>query len=1009
MENYFKKYRLPVIFGLIVILAAGYYAYHSIPVSLFPEITFPKLKIIANNGEQPVDQMMIMVTRPLEEAVKQVPDLRSIRSTISRGCCEMSLFLNWNADIYKSQQMVESRIAAIRNLLPPATEITIEQMNPSILSVTGFSLEGEGKSLIELRQLGEYVVKPFLSQTPGIASVRIQGGKTKEYWIELNELKLSSYGLNLHTIQDALSKTGFIESNGYANIYRRLYLTLTDAQLHSLQDIENIPVQSVKGITLTIKDIAEVKISEKIEYVKINANGHEGVLVNILKQPNTNILSLANELQSRLGELQHLLPKGVTLKPYYDQSVFVKRSIKSVWDALLLGILLAILVTMLFLRSIQANLSVLIIIPIILCATLIVMTGLHYTLNIMTIGAIAAAIGLIIDDAVVVIEQIHRTREENPENLTGKQIFSAIQYILPSMVGSSLSTIVIFIPFILMSGIAGAYFKVLAFTMIIILVCSFIVTLFGLPVLYESLAAYFPSKLKTVHHTAQRKWVDYFIHRPFYSFVFVLILVLGSVFVYPHLETGFLPEMDEGSIVLDFDSPPGTSLEETDRMLKEVDNIILKIPEVVSYSRRAGDQMGFFITEPNRGDYLIELDTKRKRSTEEVIAEIREKIESTLPALRIDFGQVVGDMLSDLITNAQPIEIKVFGPDVTKLQSYARQIASIVNKIPGTADVFNGIVIAGPYFVMKPKETELSRVGLTPADLQFQLQARLEGIEAGSIKEGQQLTKIRMIFPNNHTLQLDDLLRTQILLPNGRQLPLSDFATIEIHKGIAELERENLQPIVAVSARLSGRDLGGVMKDIRSEINRNVHFPLGFGVIYAGAYAEQQSSFHDLMIILILASLLIMMVQLILFRSIRLMFIIIFLSIISIGGSILALYITHTPLNVGSYTGIIMIVGIIAENAVFTTQQFLSTYQETQSCDRAVNYAIAVRLRPKLMTALSAITALTPLALGRGTGAQMHQPLAIAVIGGFVCGLPLLLIVFPSALRLFYKNTLAGF
>jgi len=1004
MDSFFRKYRVPAMFGLLITLMAGYYSYRVIPVSLFPEITFPKIKVIANNGEQPVDQMMITVTRPLEEAIKQVPDLKSVRSTISRGSCEMSVYLNWQADINKSQQMIESRIAAIRNTLPPATEITIEQMNPSILSVMGFSLEGNNKSLIDLRQLGEYVVKPYLSQTPGIASVRIQGGKTKEYWIELDPLKMNMLGIDLQTVFAAMSKTGFIESNGYMNSYRRLYLTLTDASLNNIEDIENVTVQNTHGITVAVKDIAKVKVSEKIEYVKINANGHEGVLVNILKQPNTNILSLASDIQSRMNGLQLLLPPGVTLKPYYDQSVFVKSSIQSVWDALLLGILLAILVTMLFLRSLQANLSILFIIPVTLCATLIVMSGLHYTLNIMTIGAIAAAIGLIIDDAVVVIEQIHRTREENPERNVTEHIRAAIKYLLPAMIGSSLSTIVIFIPFSLMSGIAGAYFKVLAYTMIITLVCSFIVTSIGLPVLYGFLASRFPSPLKTVHHSSQRKWVDYFIHNPIYSLAFALILIIGSLLAYPQLETGFLPEMDEGSIVLDFDSPPGTSLDETDRMMKEVDSIVLKVPEVVSYSRRVGDQMGFFITEPNRGDYLIELSKNRKRTTEEIIDDIRKKIEGKLPALRIDFGQVVGDMLGDLITSAQPVEIKVFGNDVSKLQKYAQEVSSIVENIPGTADVFNGIVIAGPYFTIKPRTTELSRFGLTPADLQFQLQARLEGIETGSVKEGQKLAKIRLIYPKESLMQTNDLKNFLIFLPNGRQVPLLDIASVEIHQGIAELERENLQPIVAITARLNKRDLGSVMKDIQSQVSKKVHFSQGYGVTYAGAYAEQQSSFHDLLNILILALLLIMLVLLVLFRDVRLTFIIILISVISIGGAVIALFLTRTPLNVGSYTGIVMIVGIIAENAVFTSQQFLLTLKETNNCDQSINFAISVRLRPKLMTALSAIIALTPLAFGRGTGAQMHQPLAIAVIGGFICGLPLLLIVFPSLLRVFYRQ-----
>jgi len=625
----------------------------------------------------------------------------------------------------------------------------------------------------------------------------------------------------------------------------------------------------------------------------------------------------------------------------------------------------------------------------------------------MTLGAIAAAIGLIIDDAIVVVEQIHRTHEENPDEPTTTLVQKAIRYLWPAMVGSSCSTIVIFIPFELMTGVAGAYFKVMTNTMIITLVCSFFVTWLFLPVIYLILT-------KQKKPTARRKpekvievkkqtWVSFFIFRPYISIIIIIAFAAGIFLILPQLETGFLPEMDEGSIVLDYWSPPGTSLQETDRMLRQAEKIILSVPEVETYSRRTGTQMGFFITEPNTGDYLIQLRKDRDRSTEDVINDIRQKIESTQPALRVDFGQVMGDMLGDLMASVQPIEIKIFGDDIDKLHQYSKRVSEIVENIEGTADVFDGIVIAGPSVSVVPENTELAQFGITPTDLQSQVQLALEGLQAGSILEKEQLSPVKIIYPYSNTRSVADLQKMQIFLPSGKLRPLTDLAAIRFDSGDAEIERENLQSMGVVTGRLEHRDLGGVMKDIQQKVSSELVLPQGYHIEYGGAYAQQQQSFKELLMILIAASLLVFGVILFLYKDFLVALSILIIAVLGIAGSYVALYITNTALNVGSYTGLIMIVGIIGENAIFTYLQFRDSLQ-TKTVDESIVYAISTRLRPKLMTALGAIIALMPLALGIGTGAQLHQPLAIAVIGGFIAALPLLLIVLPSMLRVITRK-----
>jgi multidrug efflux pump subunit AcrB len=757
-----------------------------------------------------------------------------------------------------------------------------------------------------------------------------------------------------------------------------------------------------------LQDIADIEVHEAVEYIKVNANGKEGLLIAVVKQPNSNLVDVSAEMKDKIEQLKKILPKDVTIKPYYIQADFVNTSVKSVTDSLWIGLALAIIVAIIFLRSFKASATILLIIPVTLGATLIVLYAIGYTLNIMTLGAIAAAIGLIIDDAIVVVEQIHRTHEENPGDDYKNIVQNAIHYLFPAMVGSSISTIVIFIPFMLMSGVAGAYFNVLTNTMIITLVCSFFVTWIGLPVVYLLLSRKKKKKKpvakKEVHEEVKRRgWVKWFILRPWISFLFMAGLIVSIILILPRLETGFLPEMDEGSIVLDYSSIPGTSLEETDRELQAVEKIITTTPEVSAYSRRTGTQMGFFITEPNTGDYLIQLKPGRKKSTENVIEDIRERIEASQPELRVDFGQVIGDMLGDLMTSVQPIEIKIFGDDEQKLHGLAKQVGNIVENTNGAADVFNGITIAGPSLTVHPDYSKIAQYGITPANLQYQVQSSLEGNVVGNIFENDIVSPVRLVYPGSTGRSVDDLKNLKIFLPGGRLKPISELATVNLNPGSAQIERENLQSMGVVSARLENRDLGSTIKDIKNKINKNIKLPQGYSIEYGGDYAQQQKSFSELLMILIASSILVFGVILFLFKDVKAALCILIIAVLGISGSYLALFITGTPLNVGSYTGLIMIVGIIGENSIFTFLQFNETLHN-KTVDESIVYAISTRLRPKLMTALGAIIALMPLALGIGAGAELHQPLAIAVMGGFIIALPLLLIVLPSMLRLLFKN-----
>lgn len=726
-------------------------------------------------------------------------------------------------------------------------------------------------------------------------------------------------------------------------------------------------------------------------------------------------------------------PEGYELKPYYNQSAFVGDSIHSVLKTIYEGLFLAIIVMILFLRSWRSILAVMLTIPVTVAFSILLCYLAGITVNVMSLGAMAASIGLIIDDAIVIIEQIYREHEERPDENRFTVVRHAIRNLFPAMVASSLSTIVIHFPFRLMSGLAGSFFKELSDTMQLTLVASFLVTWLLLPVLHLSIGYKQPLRpknldVKSLEENSVRKvrFLTVVYRKPLIAAGFVLLLSLGGWFASSRLTSGFLPDLDEGTIVLDYHSPTGTNIEETDRLCRQMERIIMAHPDVQTYSRRTALGMSFKTRPSNFGDYLIQLKTNRKASTPEVISDLRRQISQSVPLMTIGFGQRISDLLGDLMSTAQPIEVKIFGNDYETLQSMAAKAEHIMKTVPGIVDIDNGLVPAGASLLFSPRQDRLSQFGITLTDFQEQLTAHTGGIplcqpanmiepnpaqaamtgglQIGSVQDGEQMRRILLRFTDFKDNSPERLEQQPIFLPDGSTRPLGFFCDVRVIPGEIEQRREDLKSDITQTARLENRDLGSAVADLQSALGTQLHLPSDYSISYGGAYSEQQQSFHELLMILSLAVLLVFAVLMFLFCEWRISLAILFISVLGICGCLLALWLTDIPLNVSSYTGIIMVVGIIAENAIFTVWQYKMNRHTGGTVSEAVDYAIALRIRPKLMTAIGAVLALTPLALGFGLGAQMQQPLAVAVIGGFVVGLPLLLLVLPCMMLLIYKK-----
>ena len=873
-------------------------------------------------------------------------------------------------------------------------------MNQSLFPVYGFTLESKTHSRMALRDVGNLMVRPMFSQVTGISNVVVRGGKAKEFVVKPDASKMTALGITPAQIKTAFSQTNYVLGNGNVAGYDRLYLTLTDTRFNDIEDLRQVIIRNDGKRTIRLCDIATVEVQEQQEFLKINADGNDAVLVDLVKQPGVNLIDFARQVETKADEIRKQLPEGYELKPYYNQSAFVGDSIHSVLKTIYEGLFLAIIVMILFLRSWRSSLAVMLTIPVTVAFSILLCYLAGITINVMSLGAMAASIGLIIDDAIVIIEQIYREHEERPDEDRFTVVRHAIHNLFPAMVASSLSTIVIHFPFRLMSGLAGSFFKELSDTMQLTLVASFLVTWLLLPVLHLAIGYKQPLRpknldVKSLEEDSVRKvrFLTVVYRKPLIAAGFVLLLSLGGWFASSRLTSGFLPDLDEGTIVLDYHSPTGTDIEETDRLCRQMERIIMAHPDVQTYSRRTALGMSFKTRPSNFGDYLIQLKTNRKASTPEVISDLRRQISQSVPLMTIGFGQRISDLLGDLMSTAQPIEVKIFGNDYETLQSMAAKAEHIMKTVPGIVDIDNGLVPAGASLLFSPRQDRLSQFGITLTDFQEQLTAHTGGIplcqpanmiepnpaqaamtgglQIGSVQDGEQMRRILLRFTDFKDNSPERLEQQPIFLPDGSTRPLGFFCDVRVIPGEIEQRREDLKSDITLTARLENRDLGSAVANLQSALGSQLHLPSGYSISYGGAYSEQQQSFHELLMILSLAVLLVFAVLMFLFREWRISLAILFISVLGTCGCLLALWLTDIPLNVNSYTGIIMVVGIIAENAIFTVWQYKMNRHTGGTVSEAVDYAIALRIRPKLMTAIGAVLALMPLALGFGLGAQM--------------------------------------
>jgi CzcA family heavy metal efflux pump len=1019
---WFARLSKPVIFLIIVMALVGVYMAFTIPVSVFPSTNFPRILIGVDNGVMPIDQMMVTVTRPMEEAVNSVPGLQSVRSITSRGSAEIDLYFDWKVDMFQTLQYVDAAIGRVQSELPSTAKVESHRMTFASFPILGYSLTSSTVPQTQLWEMATYQLKPRLNRLEGVATVLVQGGQEPEYHIVPDPAKLLETGVTITDLLDSVRRTNLIDSPGLIDQNHQLYLGLISGQVRDPAQIADIVVKNTPaGLPVRVGDVATVQPGVKPVYTVVTANGKPGVLLSINRQPDSNTLHVATEVHDAVDSLRKTLPPGVELKPFYDQSEIVSESIKSVRDAILIGLVLASIIMVLFLRDWGTSIVAGLVIPVTVAVTFIVLKLIGQSFNLMTLGGLAAAVGLVIDDAIVVVENIVLHRDAGQGRF--EAINSALKEITVPLVGSTITPIVVFLPLISITGVTGTFFRALAVTVGVSLVTSLALALTWTP----NLSQYFirphqeiPDRVTDEALSKERlleaeeatmkgffgrivrfyeRWLRFALERPLWITVFSVLLIIGSYLCYHFLGSDLLPEMDEGGFIVDYIMPPGSSLQETNRVISHVEQMLKQIPEVDSTSRRTGMQLGLAsVTEANTGDISVKLKATRDRDTDEIMAEARSQIAHSEPALDIEIIQVLQDMISDLSSQPEPIVIKMFAQDPQVLQQWAPKVADSISKVQGVVEVLNGIdnTISGPATVFQVNPTVAARAGFTPEEVATDAAALLEGEPAATpVISNDRAYTIRVRYPEANRSSLAAMSNTLINSSSGKTATLGSLATVSELPGQTEILRENLQRQVAVTARLEGRDLGSGIAAVQKAV-ADLHLPSSIRVEYGGTYQTQQQSFHDLVLVLILAVVLVFIVLLFEFRAFSAPLAILSSALLSTSGVFLALLITRTTFNIASFMGLIMVIGIVAKNGILLLDADQKFRGMEFSPREAMIQAGRRRLRPIFMTALAAVAGMLPLALALGAGSQMLQPLAIAVIGGILISMVLSLIVTPA-------------
>jgi CzcA family heavy metal efflux pump len=993
------KHHRSILFLLAALAFGGIVSAWRLPVSLFPRMHFPRVAVGLEAGDRPAERMIIEVTIPVEEAVRAVPGVRNIRSTTSRGSAEISVNFDWDEDMIAATSQVESAVNQAMTTLPQGTTFTVRRMDPTVFPVLCYSLTSDTRPLTELRDVAQYQLRPVLTAVQGVTKIDVMGGQQEEYRVTVSPARLQAYGLSIADISNALWAANTFAAVGRLEDYDKLYLVTSNTSFTDLNQIASTVIRADANGMVRLSDIADVNKGTLPEWSRVTSDGHDAVIMQVYQQPGGNTVQIAQDIKRKLKEARGLIPRDIKTANWYDQSELIVSSAASVRDAVVVGVILSVLILLIFLRNLKVTLIAAMIVPSVLAVTVLMLAVLRMSFNIMTLGGMAAAVGLIIDDAIVMIEHVIR-RLRSGDGHHHVRIAQAVTEFTKPLAGSSASTIIIFAPLAFLSGVTGAFFKALSITMAASLVVSFLVTWLAVPLLAmrvlketdmrQSEGGWFTAWTQKLY----TRLMHLLLPHPWLILLAIIPLLMLGGLAYNQIGSGFMPAMDEGGFILDYRTTPGTSLTETDRLLREVESILLATPEMQTYSRRTGLQLGGGITEASEGDFFVRLKPFPRRGIEDVMQDVRAKIEHSIPGLQIEMLQLMEDVIGDLTAVPQPIEVEIFSDQSSQLTRLATKVAKAIEHIPGVVDVSNGLVLAGDALEITLDRNKLALEGMDAETVTQILEKYLSGQVATTVPKGPKMVSVRVWIPKEQRLTDKSILELMMQSPDGHLFPLRRVASITPITGQPQIKREDLKRMVAVTGRISGTDMGSVIYNIKKTLDRPGFLPPGIYYSLGGLYAQQQIAFRGMLAVFVAAVILVFLLLLFLYEQFRVAASMLVTTLMAVCTVFIGLWITGTELNISSMMGMTMVIGIVTEVSIFYFSEFRELHNQPDKHLRLIQ-AGNNRMRPIAMTTLAAILALMPLALGIGQGSAMQQPLAIAIVAGLAVQLFLALIVLP--------------
>ena len=1009
--DWIEYHRRTLIFVAFVLAAAGLYAGLTLPVGLFPATSFPRIRIEINAGSMPAKQMLIDVTEPLEEVARAVPGAVDVVSTTSRGSAQIFVDFPWGSDMKQALLSVDAAYAQALPGLPAGTSYDVIQMSPNVvMPFVSYALTSQQVSSADLKRLAKYQIAPLLTGIPGVRRIGVLGGQTPEVEVTVSPEKLRAYNLTLSDVAKAISATNTITAVGRLQDNDLLYLAISNNEFQSIKSVSQVTLRTGNDAIVRLSDLAVVKMGAVPQWLLVDNNGQPAVTLDVYQQDSADSLSLAQQVGQTLATFMKTQPSTIHLYTWYDQTQLVRSSIGAVEEAILIGIVFAAMVMLAFLRNWRVTLVAMMVVPLAVLITVLLLSLLGLTFNIMTLGGIAAAVGLLIDDAIVMIEHIARRAGVPGLQNANATVLAAAREFLSPLLGSSLATTIIFVPLAFLSGITGAFFKFLSLTMASALIISFILTAFTVPLLARGIIDFgkwhdpahgHEGWLRRAHGRILRTLFAY----PLLIALGLLVLVGAGYAAYNHVGTGFLPRMDEGGFVIDYQSAPGTSLAETDRELREVETILKKDPSVYTFSRRTGAGLGGDLAETYQGDFFVRLiNPSRRPDIWTVMDEITNKVTDQVPGISFDTHQLLSDMIGDMVGRRQPVVIQLSAKNPDVLGGVATKVADAISKVPGieSASVNDGVVPAGDALEIYVDPAAAAMEGVTPEDVRADIYHYLHGAVVTHYLGNVQDIGVRLwLDPPQSTIYRDELGNLPIRSPTGNIFPLKTVAQVTFVAGQPEITRDNLAQVVAVTAQTSGgHDLGSTIAAVQRVLRQPGLIPSGVYYTIGGAYRQQQIAVHGMIRVFTAAAVAEIILLLFMYERVLLPIIIVLSSVVSTGAVFIGLWLSHVELNITAMMGMVMIVGTATEMAIFLVSEY-QALEQTMPPRQALYEAALNRLRPIVMSSLAMILALVPLGAAiSGSGDQMLQPLAIAIIAGITVQLPLVLFAMPVIIEL---------